>query len=69
VDGIMLGGSLRETIDASALEGTETCVDRALPGFLIKHGMDALVVNGLKAPRLEDALKGKPTIGTRITGK
>jgi aspartokinase-like uncharacterized kinase len=69
VDGILLGGRLRETIDASALEGVETCVDRALPGFLIKHGMDALVVNGLVAPRLEDALKGKPTIGTKIIGK
>jgi hypothetical protein len=69
VDGIMLGGSLRETIDASALEGTETCVDRALPGFLIKHGMDAFVLSGLVPGRLEDALKGKPTIGTKITGK
>jgi aspartokinase-like uncharacterized kinase len=69
VDGIMLGGRLQETVDASALAGAETCVDRALPGFLKGHNMSAFIVNGLVAPRLEDALKGKPTIGTKITGK
>ncbi len=69
VDGIMLDGRLLETVDASALAGTETCVDRALPAFLIEHGMDALVVNGTVAPRLEDTLKGQKTIGTKIIGK
>ncbi len=69
VDGVMMDGRLRETVDASGLTGIETCVDRALPGFLIEHRMDAFVVNGLKEPRLEDALKGKPTIGTKIIGK
>lgn len=69
VDGVMLEGRLHETVDASALKGIETCVDRALPDFLIKHNMDALVVNGNVTGRLEDALKGKPVIGTKITGK
>jgi aspartokinase-like uncharacterized kinase len=69
VDGIVLDGRLRDTIGASALEGVETCVDRALPGFLIEHHMDALVVNGLKTSRIEDTLKGKPTVGTKIIGK
>jgi aspartokinase-like uncharacterized kinase len=69
VDGIVLGGRLVETINASALEGTETCVDRALPGFLIEHGIDALVVSGLAPGRLENALKGKPAVGTKIIGK
>jgi aspartokinase-like uncharacterized kinase len=69
VDGIVLDGRLRDTIGASALEGVETCVDRALPGFLIEHHMDALVVNGLKISRIEDTLKGKPTVGTKIIGK
>jgi len=59
VDGVMLGGRLQETVDASALKGTETCVDRALPEFLVEHGMDALVVNGLVEGRLENILKGK----------
>ncbi len=69
VDGVMLDGQLRETVDASTLKGMETCVDRALPGFLIEHGMDALVVNGLVKGRLENALKGKTVKGTKINGK
>ena len=69
VDGVMLDGRLQETIEASALAGRETCVDRALPDFLIKHGMDAFVVNGLIEGRLEDALNGKLVKGTKIIGK
>ena len=69
VDGVTLEGCLQQAIDASALKGIETCVDLALPGFLIDHGMGALVVNGLVEGRLEDALKGKQVIGTYITSK
>lgn len=69
VDGIFIDGALQETVDASALKGLDTCVDRALPGFLIEHGMDALVLNGLVAGRLENALKEKPVTGTKIIGK
>ena len=69
VDGIILDGRLQDTIDASKLRGLETCVDRALPGFLVEHKMDALVINGLKAPMLEDALKDRQTKGTLIVGK
>jgi hypothetical protein len=69
VDGIIIDGSLQDTIYASKLRGLETCVDRALPGFLVEHKMDALVINGLKAPILEDALKDRPTRGTFIVGK
>jgi hypothetical protein len=69
VDGIILDGRLQDTIDASKLQGLETCVDRALPGFLVEHKMDALVINGLKAPTLEDALKDRRTRGTLIVGK
>lgn len=68
VDGIILEGRLRDTVEASKLRGLETCVDRALPAFLVEHKMEALVVNGLKAPRLEDALEDKPTTGTLIKG-
>jgi aspartokinase-like uncharacterized kinase len=69
VDGIMLNGRLQRTIDASALKGIETCVDRALPGFLIGHAMDAFVVSGLAAGRLENTLQKKPAAGTKIMGK
>ena len=69
VDGIIIDGKLQATIEASALAGKETCIDRALPGFLMDHGMDAFVVNGLVGGRLEDALKGKPVKGTKILGK
>lgn len=69
VDGIFIDGILQEHISASALIGRKTCVDRALPSFLIEHGMDAFVVNGVTEDRLENALKGKPAIGTKINGK
>ncbi|WP_254591390.1 amino acid kinase [Methanocella conradii] len=69
VDGIMLDGRLQETVNASEIKGVETCVDRALPGFLIKHGMDALIVNGLIPGRLENALRGNQVVGTKIIGR
>ena len=69
VDGIILDGLLQDTIDASALAGQETCVDRALPDFLIKHNMDAFILNGLAEGRLEEALKGMTVKGTKIIGK
>ncbi|WP_231845152.1 amino acid kinase [Methanocella paludicola] len=69
VDGVMLEGQLQETVDASTLKGRETCVDRAMPGFLVEHGMDALIINGTVEGRLEDALKGKTVKGTKIRGK
>ena len=69
VDGIYLEGRLTGRVDASMLAGKETCVDRALPGFLIAHRMDALVVNGRCAGRVEKAIRGEPVTGTVILGK
>jgi hypothetical protein len=70
VDGIFRDGRLVETIRASELqEMGETCVDRAMPAFLVEHGMDALVINGLCPPRVLDALRGKKTTGTVILGR
>jgi 5-(aminomethyl)-3-furanmethanol phosphate kinase len=69
VDGILLEGRLLDTVEASKLMGRETCVDKALPAFLVEHGMDAFVVNGLIAPRLEDLLQEKNARGTRIIPK
>ena len=42
----------------------ETCVDKAMPGFLIEHGMDAFVVNGRCIPRVLSAIRGEKTTGT-----
>jgi aspartokinase-like uncharacterized kinase len=69
VDGVIMDGRIQESVDASKLQGLETCVDGALPGFLIDNRMDALVVNGLIVPRIENAILGKPAVGTIINGK
>lgn len=70
VDGIFLDGRLLEAVSASALQSMgETCVDKALPGFLIENGMDTLVVNGLCAPRVLAAIRGEKTTGTLIYGR
>lgn len=70
VDGIIKDGTLIERIDAPALAGSgESCIDAALPHYLMKYGMNALVVNGLYGSRIEDAVLGKKTVGTLILGK
>ena len=70
VDGVFRDGRLAASISASELQSMgETCVDRALPGFLIAHGMDALVVNGRCVPRVLSAIQGEKTTGTKILGK
>lgn len=69
VDGIFRDGRLLESISAGALrEMGETCVDKAMPGFLIEHGMDAFVVNGRCVPRVLAAVRGEKTTGTLILG-
>ena len=70
VDGVFRDGRLVETISAIELQRMgETCVDKALPGFLIEHGMDAFVVNGRCVPRVLAAVRGERTTGTTIKGK
>ncbi|OPY25399.1 MAG: uridylate kinase [Methanocella sp. PtaU1.Bin125] len=70
VDGVFKDGRLSDTISARELQTMgETCVDMALPGFLIEHGMDAFVVNGRCVPRVIAAIKGEETTGTVIKGK
>jgi aspartokinase-like uncharacterized kinase len=69
VDGIIINGALVDRIEASRLIGMETCVDRALPEFLIAHAMGAFIVNGRHAGRVEKAIMGEPTAGTAIIGK
>ncbi len=69
VDGIVLNGELMKCVNASRILDIETCVDKALPDFLIRHHMDTLIVNGKHADRVEKAIMGEPTTGTAIIGK
>jgi aspartokinase-like uncharacterized kinase len=70
VDGIFRDGQLLTSVCASELQTRgETCVDRALPGFLIEHCMDAIVVNGRCVPRVLAAIRREKTTGTMIKGK
>lgn len=70
VDGVFRHGQLLTTVSASALQTMgETCVDKALPGFLVEHRMDAFVVNGRCIPRVLAAVRGEKTTGTTIKGK
>jgi len=70
VDGIYMDGELLTYIKADDLMSKqETCVDRALPGFLIEHGMDCMIVNGKYPIRILAALNGETTTGTFISGR
>lgn len=70
VDGIYRDGNLISRIHASDLSDMEeTCVDRGLPGFLLEHGMDCLVVNGRYSDRVLAAMEGDVTSGTQIIGE
>lgn len=70
VDGVFRDGRLLTEVSAAALQTMgETCVDKALPGFLMEHGMDAFVVNGRCVPRVLTAVRGEKTTGTMIKGK
>ncbi|WP_231844978.1 amino acid kinase [Methanocella arvoryzae] len=70
VDGIFADGKLLETVEASRLCGTgETCIDSALPEFLLNNRLDAFVVNGLDTARVSKAVREEKTMGTRILGR
>lgn len=70
IDGVFKNGRLIESIGARELQQMgETCVDRALPGFLIEHGMDALVVNGRCIPRVIAVIRGEKAVGTVVKGR
>ncbi len=67
VDGIYINGVLEKEVYAKELAGKETCVDKELPGFLIRNKMNCEIINGNCPGRLIDALKGK-VAGTLIKG-
>ena len=69
VDGILIDGKTVDEIPASELQKLpKTCVDRALPDYLIKYGMDCRVVNGGNKGAVERALDGE-NAGTTIKRK
>lgn len=69
VDGIFIDDVLVEEISALKLQNLpETCLDRALPGYLIKYDMDCHVVNGRDKDKLERALGGE-AVGTVVRGR
>ncbi len=69
VDGVFLKGKLVEEIYASDLETAETsCTDGALPEFLLKNGMDCMIVNGKYPERVLLAVYGRPVPGTAVKG-
>ena len=68
VDGIFVDGELVDEISASELKKLPpTCVDKALPDYLIKYKMDCQVVNGKDRGAVASALEGE-TAGTMVRG-
>jgi len=69
VNGIFVDGELASEITAAELQKLpETCVDKALPSYLIKYNMDCMVVNGTDKGAVERALEGEKA-GTVVKGK
>jgi len=68
VDGIFSGSMMLSKVAACDLR-SETCVDAFLPRLLEKYEMDCTVVNGGHFERVVDAISGRSTIGTIITGR
>jgi len=67
VDGITLDGKLVKTINAGKLLNTTTCLDKSLPSYMQRHGVNSRVVNGMKESNIRDALEGRST-GTLVIG-
>ncbi|MEE8401406.1 MAG: hypothetical protein V3R86_04575 [Candidatus Hydrothermarchaeaceae archaeon] len=69
VDGITVDGRVASEISARELQDLpETCVDLALPGYLLEYEMDCQIVNGMDKSAVERALNGEH-VGTIVWGK
>lgn len=69
VDGIFKEGKLlREVSAASLTESCASCVDPALPLFLLSNSMNCFIVNGRCPERVVQAVYGKPVSGTLVKG-
>jgi aspartokinase-like uncharacterized kinase len=69
VDGIFKDGKLIREISASSFKGCcESCIDFALPMFLLRNRMQCLIVNGKYPERVIQAIYGKPVPYTSVKG-
>jgi aspartokinase-like uncharacterized kinase len=69
VDGIFREGKLIREVSATSFTGSfSSCIDRALPQFLLKNRMECLIVNGKYPERVVQAVYGKPVPGTSVKG-
>ncbi len=69
VDGIFMEGKLIREISAASFKGScPSCVDPALPTFLLSNSMNCLIVNGKFPERVVQAVYGKPVSGTTVKG-
>ncbi len=69
VDGIFRNGELVREISAASYRGNcESCIDFALPEFLLKNRMECQIVNGKYSDRVIQAVYGKPVLGTVVKG-
>lgn len=57
-----------ENIKEGVKGDTESCIDIALPSFLLESRMDCLIVNGKYPERVIQAIYGKPVPGTKVKG-
>ena len=69
VDGIFKEGRLIKEVYADGFTGScASCIDPALPPFLLINGMNCLIVNGRYPERIIQAVYGKPVPGTLVKG-
>ncbi len=69
VDGIFRNGKLVREISAASFTGNHvSCIDFALPEFLLKNRMECLIVNGKFSERVIQAVYGKPVLSTVVKG-
>jgi hypothetical protein len=69
VDGIFRNGKLVREISAASCTGNHvSCIDFALPEFLLKNRMECLIVNGKFPDRVIQAAYGKPILSTVVKG-
>lgn len=73
VDGVMDGDKLMETVESvesvvssGREDATGTMRGKVQHGLTIADACPVLIVNGMERGRVNDALRGKPVVGTRL---
>ncbi len=62
------GKLIREISATSFKESCASCIDPALPLFLLRNSMNCFIVNGRYPERVIQAVYGKPVSGTAVKG-